>query len=68
MPKAAKAPATASPKPSAPAAASKPAPRQIEGRGPARKLTDKPDLSAMPGAVVVSGKDRQRQGAAAKKA
>lgn len=66
-PKAAKAPATASPKPSAPAATSKPAPRQIEGRGPARKLTDKPDLSAMPGAVVVSGKDRQRQGAAAKR-
>jgi hypothetical protein len=33
-----------------------------------RKLTDQPDLSAMPGAVVVKGSDRQRQGAAAKKA
>lgn len=45
----------------------KPAPRAIEGRGPARKLNDQPDLSAMPGAVVVSGRDRERQGAAAKK-
>jgi hypothetical protein len=55
-------------KATAPAAApAKPAPRQIEGRGPVRQLTDKPDLSAMPGAVVVSGKERLRQGAAAKR-
>ena len=53
--------------PAAPATPSKPAPRQIEGRGPVRQLTDKPDLSAMPGAVVVSGKERLRQGAAAKR-
>lgn len=53
--------------PAAPAPGAKPAPRQIEGRGPVRPLTDKPDLSAMPGAVVVTGKDRQRQGAAAKR-
>lgn len=66
-PKSAKAPAAPTPKPAAPTAASKPAPRQIEGRGPSRKLTDKPDLSAMPGAVVVTGKERQSQGAAAKR-
>lgn len=53
----------------APAQASKAkaAPRAIEGRSPARKLNDQPDLSAMPGAVVVSGRERERQGAAAKK-
>lgn len=65
----ARAPAPApapAPKAKAPAAP-KPAPRAIEGRGPARKLNDQPDLSAMPGAVVVSGRDRERQGAAAKK-
>lgn len=61
------APAAApSPKAQAPTTA-KPAPRAIEGRGPARKLNDQPDLSAMPGAVVVSGRERERQGAAAKK-
>lgn len=61
------APAPAATAPRA-AAAPKPAPKQIEGRGPVRKLTDQPDLSAMPGAVVVKGNDRLRQGAAAKKA
>lgn len=62
------APKGTAPKATAPAAApAKPAPRQIEGRGPVRQLTDKPDLSAMPGAVVVSGKERLRQGAAAKR-
>lgn len=71
-PKAA-APAAPAPKGTAPkatshpAAPAKPAARQIEGRGPVRQLTDKPDLSAMPGAVVVSGKERLRQGAAAKR-
>jgi hypothetical protein len=66
---AAPAPAAAAPRSAAtPKPASKPAPKQIEGRGPVRKLTDQPDLSAMPGAVVVKGSDRQRQGASAKKA
>lgn len=67
--KPAQAPApSAAPAPKAKApAAPKPAPRAIEGRGPARKLNDQPDLSAMPGAVVVSGRERERQGAAAKK-
>jgi len=66
-PSARPAPAPApAPKAKTPAVA-KPAPRAIEGRGPARKLNDQPDLSAMPGAVVVSGRERERQGAAAKK-
>ncbi|MBX3462691.1 MAG: hypothetical protein KF830_05945 [Planctomycetes bacterium] len=44
-----------------------PAARQIEGRGPRRAgLDDTPDLSQMPGAVVVSGQERARQGAAAR--
>jgi hypothetical protein len=68
QPAAQRAPARPAAPASASAAASKPAPKHIEGRGPVRKLTDQPDLSAMPGAVVVKGSDRQRQGAAAKKA
>lgn len=68
-PTAQRAPApSAAPAPKAKApAAPKPAPRAIEGRGPTRKMNDQPDLSAMPGAVVVSGRERERQGAAAKK-
>jgi hypothetical protein len=50
--------------PTAPTA--KPAAKAIEGRGPSRRPTDAPDLTHMPGAVVVSGTDRQRQGAAAR--
>ncbi len=42
-----------------------PPPREIEGRQP-KKLTDGPDLSKLPGAIVVKGKDRKRQGAAAR--
>lgn len=59
--------------PAAPAAAVPPAPgvakepRSIEGRSPRRAtLTDTPDLSKMPGATIVSGEDRVRQGAAAR--
>lgn len=60
--------AAAPPVPAAPAAASPPPPRQIEGKGPLRQgLDDTPDLSHMPGAVVVSGEDRVRQGAAARR-
>lgn len=55
----------------APAPAAKPttapatAPRAIEGRGPRRAPSDQPDLSNLPGAVVVTGRERLRQGAAA---
>lgn len=59
----------------------RPAPRAIEGRRPAAKtpappaprmtqahsLQDVPDLGGMPGAVVVSGSDRHRQGAASRR-
>jgi hypothetical protein len=59
----------------------RPTPRAIEGRRPAAKhhaapvanqppqngLTDVPDLGNMPGAVVVSGKERQRHGAASRR-
>jgi len=42
-------------------------PRAIEGRGPRRAaVTDSPDLSNMPGAMVVSGQERVRHGAAAR--
>jgi hypothetical protein len=51
----------AAPNPAAPAPAA-----QIEGRAPQPGLDDKPDLSGMPGAVVVKGRDRQRRGAAAR--
>lgn len=40
--------------------------REIEGRSPRRGLRDQPDLSHMPGAVVVKGQDRARKGAAAR--
>lgn len=54
----------APPPPPAPA----PAARRIEGKEPQRPgLADAPDLSRMPGALVVSGKDRVRQGAAARR-
>ena len=58
----------ATPAPAAPAKpAAAPAARSIEGRGPRRAaLADSPDLSKMPGAVVVSGQDRVKQGAAAR--
>jgi hypothetical protein len=81
-PKAPAAAAPAARRAAAPAATSKPAApapqarhaaeaepqlRAIEGRSPRRPaLTDAPDLSAMPGAVVVSGHERVRQGAAAR--
>ncbi|MBM4061362.1 MAG: hypothetical protein FJ265_09765 [Planctomycetes bacterium] len=54
--------------PATPAAPAAPPLREIEGRGPVRKpvLTDSPDLSHMPGAVVVSGDERVRHGAAAR--
>ncbi len=64
-------PATPAPAP-APARPPAPAPapaRRIEGRGPRREpvgLDDTPDLSQMPGAVVVTGSDRARHGAAAR--
>ncbi len=62
---AAKRPATAAP--ASPAPGSAPKPRAIEGRSPRRApLTDTPDLSKMPGATIVSGEDRIRQGAAAR--
>lgn len=62
------APAPAAPAPApAPAVPAPPEPRAIEGRSPRRPaVTDTPDLSSMPGAVVVSGADRVRQGAAAR--
>ncbi|MDO8349060.1 MAG: DUF4013 domain-containing protein [Planctomycetota bacterium] len=51
-------------KPAEPAA---PQPLAIEGRVPRRPVAaDSPDLSAMPGAVVVSGQERVRTGAAAR--
>jgi hypothetical protein len=45
----------------------RPAPRAIEGRGPSRRPADAPVLEHMPGAVVVSGAERRRHGAAAKR-
>lgn len=61
----ARAPAPAAKRPPAPAP--KPEPRAIEGRSPRRPaMTDTPDLSTMPGAVVVSGQERVKQGAAAR--
>ncbi|MBL8751052.1 MAG: hypothetical protein JNK78_17975 [Planctomycetes bacterium] len=65
-----KAPAGGTPapaKPPAPAEPGRPAePRSIEGRSPRRGLSDAPDLSNLPGAVVVTGQERARQGAAAR--
>lgn len=63
-------PATpAQPRPAAPQQPAKqpakPA-REIQGRVPSR-LSDEPDLASMPGAVVVSGDERSRKGAAAKR-
>lgn len=49
-----------------PAAAARPAPRAIEGRAPAGP-DDGPDLTHLPGAVVLTGNDRQRHGAAARR-
>jgi hypothetical protein len=66
------APAKAAPAPApaarrAPAVPPKAAPRSIEGRSPRRApITDAPDLTTMPGAVVVSGQERVKQGAAAR--
>lgn len=45
--------------------ASKPEPRAIEGRAPQRP-TDQPDLTNLPGALVVTGRERHRHGAAAR--
>ncbi len=45
------------------------APRAIEGRGPRRAGSvseDAPDLTQLPGAVVLTGQDRARHGAAAR--
>ncbi|MCC7061836.1 MAG: hypothetical protein IT456_03470 [Planctomycetes bacterium] len=51
----------------APQTAPSPEPRAIEGRSPRRPaMADTPDLSTMPGAVVVSGQERVKQGAAAR--
>jgi hypothetical protein len=59
---------SAKPAPAAAPAPAKPAPRAIEGRGPAaRRTSDAPVLAQMPGAVVVKGSERKRQGAAAKR-
>lgn len=56
-------PAAAAPSgPAAPATA-----RTIEGRAPAGRLADTPDLRHMPGATVVSGAERVRAGAAARR-
>ncbi len=41
--------------------------RTIEGRAPRGKLADAPDLRHMPGATVVSGAERTRAGAAARR-
>ncbi len=62
-------PAPAKPANPAPAAAApaKATPRAIEGRSPSPRPTDAPDLAHMPGAVVVSGNERSRQGAASKR-
>lgn len=63
-------PAAAAPparRPAGPARPAAPAPAaQIEGRAPQPGLDDKPDLSGMPGAMVVKGRERQRRGAAAR--
>ncbi|MCC7396755.1 MAG: hypothetical protein IT455_06775 [Planctomycetes bacterium] len=63
-----RAPAAAAPAAAAPTAAkpAKPAPRAIEGRSPQPRLTDAPDLAHMPGAVVLSGSERERLAAAKK--
>ncbi|MGK0205400.1 MAG: hypothetical protein ACI9S9_004490, partial [Planctomycetota bacterium] len=59
----------------------RPVPKAIEGRRPAPKspasparevpqdtdMKDVPDLIGMPGAIVVSGSDRERQGAASRR-
>jgi hypothetical protein len=59
----------------------RPAPRAIEGRRPATQspappakkesqtsaMKDVPDIEGMPGAVVISGTDRERQGAASRR-
>jgi hypothetical protein len=59
---------TTKPAPTPAPAPAKPAPRAIEGRGPAtRRNSDAPVLAQMPGAVVVKGSERKRQGAAAKR-
>ncbi|MFM1873874.1 MAG: hypothetical protein RL398_3296 [Planctomycetota bacterium] len=62
------APATPAARTAAPAKSNAPkAPaRTIEGRSPQLGLTDLPDLRGMPGAMVVSGRDRHRQGASAR--
>ncbi|MFY9343515.1 MAG: hypothetical protein WAT39_13545 [Planctomycetota bacterium] len=53
------------PRPAAAAPAGHRTPRAIEGRAPARPC-DGPDLAHMPGATLVTGEDRRRQGAAAR--
>lgn len=53
------------PKPAEKPAPAKPEPRAIEGRVPRRSLNDQPDLTHLPGAVVVKGRERQQHGAAA---
>jgi hypothetical protein len=55
----------AAPAPAARVAAS-PSPRAIEGRGPTAHAADT-GLPDLPGRVVVSGNDRVRRGAAAKR-
>jgi hypothetical protein len=62
-----KAPARPASHANAPAAPARPAPRAIEGRGPQPRPSEAPVLASMPGAVVVSGADRKRQGAAARR-
>ncbi|MBL8728911.1 MAG: hypothetical protein JNM25_10810 [Planctomycetes bacterium] len=61
-------PAARRPEPATPPAPPKAA-RAIEGRGPRRANTvaeDTPDLTQLPGAMVVTGQDRARHGAAAR--
>jgi len=67
-------PSPATPAPARPAAPAKPAapapqPRAIEGRSPRRAEVEEPqpDLTKLPGAFVVTGRDRQRQGAASRR-
>ncbi|MBL9077188.1 MAG: hypothetical protein JNL08_06785 [Planctomycetes bacterium] len=60
-------PKTARPQPAAPA---RPEPRAIEGRSPRRAPAvseEIPDLTQLPGAVVLTGSERARHGAAARK-
>lgn len=70
QPKAAQPKAAQPRQPQQPQAQPQPGPttprRQIEGRSPRRGPADGPDLSHMPGAVVVKGKERARKGAAAR--